>query len=555
MISKHTVGASLAAFFIPLRRLVQTHPAPARVVAATILLTAVLAVSQQQPIQAGPGVGPAVPSSLLPTDLGVGVGTDRPVAITFGTSMDRASVQSGLALLPDQPTTFAWSRDARTLTISPVRRWQTDQRYLVVVPARARTTAGAPLLRAERYSFTTQTAPTITDFTVDLAGVDDRTVAALPKKQPADPVIAFEVADAGPALNPPDATVADVSAHSAVTIGFSTSMDRADVAANFAITPKVAGKLSWSDTGLTFTAAKPFGRGQRYTISLRGSHDRLGNALRGDTNFSFTTRDGGQLVRARPGLGARNVTDRHVELWFSQPMADSATNKAFSLTDRTSAAVVSGELTWNANRTQLRLTPDAPFADGHTYVLRLGKGTADADGHAFTQSWFFTMAGVAAQTPPVQRSQLTQRTAPVVPPPAPSGNLQGRALNQINAARAAYGFAPLVLDAAVSAVAYDHAYDQAAHGYFSHVSLDGRTRDDRLRAGGISYSFSGENQCFYNGIGVAATLDWCHAAFMAEPYPGQWNHIANILDPRFRRVGVGIAQVGGSVVIVWDFVN
>jgi uncharacterized protein YkwD len=556
LISKHTVSASLAAFFIPLRRLVQSHPASARVVAATILLTAVIAVSQHPPIQAGPGIGPAVPSSLLPRDLGVGVGTDRPVAITFGTSMDRASVQSGLALIPDQPTRFAWSRDARTLTISPVRRWQTDQRYLVVVPAQARTTAGAPLLRAERYSFTTQTAPTITDFTVDLAGVDDKTVAALPKNQPSDPVIAFEVADTGPALNPPDATVADVSAHSAVTIGFSTTMDRADVAASFAITPKVAGKLSWSDGGLTFTAAKPFGRGQRYTISLRGSHDRLGNALRGDTNFSFTTRDGAQLVRARPGLGARNVTDKHVELWFSQPMADSATNKAFSLTDRTTAAVVSGELTWNVNRTQLRLTPDAPFADGHTYVLRLGKGTADADGHAFTQSWFFTMAGVAAQAPaPVQRSQLTQRTAPVVPPPAPSGNLQGRALNQINAARAAYGFTPLVLDAAISAVAYGHAYDQAAHGYFSHVSLDGRTRDDRLRAGGISYSFSGENQCFYNGIGVAATLDWCHAAFMAEPYPGQWNHIGNILDPRFRRMGVGIAQVGGSVVIVWDFVN
>ncbi|MDQ2933824.1 MAG: Ig-like domain-containing protein [Chloroflexota bacterium] len=556
MTFNHTVSASLAAFFILLRELAQSHPAAARIVAATIVLTAVIAVSQQEPIRAGPGIGPAHPSSLLPEDLGVGVETDHPVAITFGSSMDRASVQGGLALIPDQPTSFAWSRDGRTLTISPMRRWRTDQRYLVVVPAQARTVAGRPLGRAERYSFTTQTAPTITDFTVDLAGVSDKTVPALPKKQPPDPVIAFEVADAGPALNPPDATVADVSAHSGVTIGFSTTMNRADVAASFAISPKVAGKLSWSDRGLVFTAAKSFERGQRYTISLRGAHDLLGNALGGDTNFSFTTRDGGQLVRARPGLGARSVTDQHVELWFSQPMAERATNKAFSLTDATTAAVVSGELTWNADRTQLRLTPDGPFADGHTYVLRLGKGTADADGYAFTQSWSFTMAGVVPQAPaPVQRSKLTQRAAAVVPPPAPSGNLQGRALNQINAARSAYGFVPLVLDAAVSAVAYGHAYDQAANGYFSHVSLDGRTRDDRLRAGGISYGYSAENLCFYNGIGVAATLDWCHAAFMAEPYPGQWNHIGNILDPRLHRVGVGIAQVGGSVVIVWDFVD
>ena len=112
-----------------------------------------------------------------------------------------------------------------------------------------------------------------------------------------------------------------------------------------------------------------------------------------------------------------------------------------------------------------------------------------------------------------------------------------------------------MLDASVSAVAYGHAYDQAANGYFSHTGLDGSTRDTRLRAGGISYTDSGENQCYHGGIGVAATLDWCHAAFMAEPYPGQWNHIANVLDPRFHRVGVGIAQVGSAVVIVWDFVN
>jgi uncharacterized protein YkwD len=341
-----------------------------------------------------------------------------------------------------------------------------------------------------------------------------------------------------------------------VTIGFSAAMDRADVAASFAISPKVAGKLGWSERGLTFTPTKPFARGQRYTISLRGAHDQIGNLLGGDTNFSFITRQAGQLVRVRPRLGAHNVTDQHVEMWFSQPMADEATNKAFSITDETVAAVVSGELTWNANRTQLRLTPDAPFADGHRYVVKLGKGTADADGHAFSQSWSFTMAGVVAQAPaPVQRSQLTQRSAPAIPPPAPSGSMQGYALNQINAARAAYGFAPLVLDGAVSAVAYGHAYDQAANGYFSHTGLDGSTRDTRLQAGGISYSYSGENQCYYSGIGVAATLDWCHQAFMAEPYPGQWNHIANILDPRFHRVGIGIAQVGAAVVIVWDFVD
>jgi hypothetical protein len=40
---------------------------------------------------------------------------------------------------------------------------------------------------------------------------------------------------------------------------------------------------------------------------------------------------------------------------------------------------------------------------------------------------------------------------------------------------------------------------------------------------------------------------------MAEPYPGYFNHIANILSPRFSRVGIGIAQSGGKIYVVWDF--
>ncbi len=519
------------------------------------MLTSVLAVSQHEPTYANGGIAAAVPSSLLPSDLGIGVETTHQVTITFAVPMDRASVEQGLTLIPDQPTTFAWSRDGRALSIRALRRWRTAQRYLVVVPAQARTAAGSPMRRAERYSFTTQRAPTITDFSVDLAGVKDKLVAALPEKEPR-PVVAFEAADSGPALNPPGATAADVSARSSVTIGFSAVMDPADVAASFVISPKVAGKVSWSSRGVTFTPTKPIARGQRYTISLLGAHDRNGNALGGDTSFSFITRAGAQLVRAKPGLGARDVAAKQVEMWFSQPMADAATSKAFSIRDATLGVVVSGELTWNANRTQLRLAPDAPFADGHTYVVRLGKGTADADGRAFTQTWSFTMAGVVQQAAvPVQPVAAARPAAPPVPRAAPSGSAQGYALNQINAARAAYGFAPVVLDASVSAVAYGHADDQAVHGYFSHTGLDGSTRDSRLHAGGVSYSFSGENQCFYNGVGVIATLDWCHAAFIAEPYPGQWNHIANVLDPRFRRVGIGIAQVGGAIVIVWDFVN
>jgi hypothetical protein len=59
--------------------------------------------------------------------------------------------------------------------------------------------------------------------------------------------------------------------------------------------------------------------------------------------------------------------------------------------------------------------------------------------------------------------------------------------------------------------------------------------------------------CYYNGLGLRAMLDWCHNTFMSEPYPGYPNHIGNILSSHYNRVGVGIAQRGSKVIIVWDF--
>jgi uncharacterized protein YkwD len=42
---------------------------------------------------------------------------------------------------------------------------------------------------------------------------------------------------------------------------------------------------------------------------------------------------------------------------------------------------------------------------------------------------------------------------------------------------------------------------------------------------------------------------------MVEPYPGHWNHIANILNPKAKRMGVGIATVGGKTIITWNFTD
>jgi hypothetical protein len=53
---------------------------------------------------------------------------------------------------------------------------------------------------------------------------------------------------------------------------------------------------------------------------------------------------------------------------------------------------------------------------------------------------------------------------------------------------------------------------------------------------------------------VTGVIAGCHSLMMAEPYPGYWNHIANILDPNFTRVGFGYARRSdGMLLMTWDF--
>jgi uncharacterized protein YkwD len=566
--SIRTVKAAVAAAqFESLGHLLSSHRAITRVSLAALSFIVLTALSQQSPAQAGPESAPSIPDSLLPQNIGLAVATDASITIPFDAPMDPTSVESALQIMPDQDVHMAWNEDHSALTINPGRLWRTDERYIVVVAESSSTIDGLTLASPRRYTFTTATAPAVADFQVRLvtptvADAKSEVAATLSTRTrdlEADPVIgeahaedtALIASDA--ASQPPTETADAVSASSTVSISFSAPMNADDVESNFAISPAVEGDLSWTGGDLVFTPAERLTPGGRYTISLVGAHDRLGNVIGGKTNFSFVVQAGAQITKTTPELNGTDVQPDAVEMWFSQPMDVEATTGAFKVLDTSTGAAVPGKLTWNEDQTHLAFTPDSTLAEGRKFMIVLDKGARDLDANAVTAQWTFTTHVSAVQ---VARSTVSTRsTTPVVPPPAPASSLAGYALNQVNAARAAYGFAPLVLDATISAVAYGHAYDQAVNGYFSHYGLDGSTRETRLRAGGVSFSWSGENQCYLVGRSPQATLDWCHAQFMAEPYPGQFNHIGNVLSPNAHRMGVGIAIVGGKIVIVWDFTD
>lgn len=531
----HQLGAYIRAAYPSQTSLSSGHSTAARVLVGALSLAVVVAASQHGTLQAQPIQAATQSKSILPANVGIGVRTTEAIRIVFDRPMDHQSVESTLTVRPATRHAVAWSDAGRVLTVSPTRRWLTDARYVAGVAASARDTSGRILGTPKRVSFTTQTAPVVTSFQLrfpqDLEVQRNRALAATGLTAPVG-------VDGSTAT---DAT-GEVSTRTTVTIGFSSPMSHRDTERHFLISPHVKGDLGWEGNSLVFTPARRLATLSRYAITVIGAHDALGNRIDGDVSFSFTTRIGAQVVKMSPANGSINVTDGRVGVWFTQPMDTAATTSALKVTDLTTGAAVAGTTTWNADGSQLSFAPAGTLAAGHRIEVRLGDGARDGDLNPIATAWTFTTKPPAAPT---------VRT-PVAGPPPPA-DLASYALWQINQSRARYGFSPLRLDAAVSAVASAHAWDMANRGYFSHSGRDGSNVSDRLRRGGVSFSYSGENICYYNGIGTKAMLNWCHGVFMSEPYPGVANHIGNILSPHYTRLGVGIAHNGSRTYITWDF--
>ena len=106
---------------------------------------------------------------------------------------------------------------------------------------------------------------------------------------------------------------------------------------------------------------------------------------------------------------------------------------------------------------------------------------------------------------------------------------------------------PLVWDERLAAVARAHSEDMASNGFFSHEGSDGSLPDARVSREGIQWRAVGEN------IAKSRDIEQAEEAFMNEPKFKQ-NHRANILNPNYTRVGIGIVKgPDGTLYITQDF--
>ncbi|WP_380171153.1 CAP domain-containing protein [Kineococcus sp. DHX-1] len=111
-------------------------------------------------------------------------------------------------------------------------------------------------------------------------------------------------------------------------------------------------------------------------------------------------------------------------------------------------------------------------------------------------------------------------------------------LDRTNAARAAVGCAPLVLDPALETAAEAHSAEMAATGTMTHTGADGSSPRTRLAAVGAFPVRTAENVAYgYDADGVVD-------AWLASP-----GHRANLLDCRL--ASVGIAEAPGAAGTYW----
>jgi uncharacterized protein YkwD len=122
-------------------------------------------------------------------------------------------------------------------------------------------------------------------------------------------------------------------------------------------------------------------------------------------------------------------------------------------------------------------------------------------------------------------------------------------LDALNGARLAEGLAALERHPDLDGVALFRARDLAEHGYFDHYAADGSSAFSEMGARGIAYRLAGENLA-RNNYPEGRTVSAAFEGLMASP-----GHRANIVEPRFTRVGVGAVQLGRLWVYVTVFAD
>jgi uncharacterized YkwD family protein len=138
------------------------------------------------------------------------------------------------------------------------------------------------------------------------------------------------------------------------------------------------------------------------------------------------------------------------------------------------------------------------------------------------------------------QSQPVSTTPTKISTPRPAAQVSNKdkiseraMLNLVNKERAAAGRKPLVMDPKLTRLAEMKAQDMITNNYFGHTSPTYGTPFDMMKKNGVSYTRAGEN------LAGGPNVKNAHTNLMNSP-----KHRANILSPRFKKIGIGVVKGG-----------
>jgi len=511
----------------------------AGLVAATLIAVLVMAGLPPAPSVAVRQSVPEPVAASIQGTVATGHGLTRPFRVTFDAPMDPATVAAALRISPDAAVSFAWSPDARTLSIAPVAHWNADTLYTITVSTAARAADGGALAAALRAVILTSKPGTVALEATRVLGKRAKTTTAI--KITLDKPLALDV-------------VRDA----------------------LRITPAVAGSLVEGEARGTFvfTPDEPLTPSTSYRVALDGLQDADGVAFQAVPELVVRTADAPSVVRFRPREGEGDIErSALISVRFDEMMNRKATAAAFKVT--ANGKPVKGAVLWAEAGEVLVFRPAEPLPYAAKVVATVGPGSVSKAGVAVAraETGKFTVA---------KKPKPKPKPKPAAAPPAPSrkkdiprsgggGAVSGSwtgveayYLKLMNCTRTGgwvtsggdcrspggRDVAPLALSSGISSeVSRPYAKLLATRGICSHF-VGGNPGNRLERAGYDSYRWA-ENLGCRSGNPYSAVLG-SHLYFQSEKsYLG--GHYVNLMNPKYDRAGIGVWVSGGRVRLVVDF--
>ena len=119
----------------------------------------------------------------------------------------------------------------------------------------------------------------------------------------------------------------------------------------------------------------------------------------------------------------------------------------------------------------------------------------------------------------------------------------------INHIRSSQGLQTLIPSNILNNIARSRSQDMLNRGYFSHYTPEGKNIGIILQENGVMYACCAEN------LGQASPPSWGSPETIINLWMGSSSHRANLLNPHFGQLGIGVVDSGGRRVVTLVLIN